>query len=104
MQRCNWDMLKRRPDVRKFLEQHIWLPQHDTRRLEEYELFDLISHELAFGFVQCDVHVPLHLQAEFADLPPIFKNCEISINDVGETMKAYALETGDLRKPGRSLI
>ena len=52
--------------------------------------------EKVFGFVQCDVQVPEHLKAEFADLPPIFKNANITIDDVGETMQQYAQESGDL--------
>ena len=104
MQRCKWDRLKQRKEVREFLEKKIWLPNNNTRQLNETELLHLIQSEKVFGFVQCDVQVPDHLKAEFADLPPVFKNANITIDDVGETMQQYARESGDLTQPRRSLI
>jgi len=80
------------------------LPLNDIRQLNEHELLQHIESEKVFGFVQCDVRVPEHLKAQFADLPPIFKNTDISINDVGETMQQYAQQSGDLTIPRRSLI
>jgi len=104
VQRCTWDRLKQRKEVREFLEQKIWLPNNNTRQLNETELLHLIQAEKVFGFVQCDIRVPEHLKTEFADLPPIFKNANITIDDVGETMKQYAQQSGDLKQPRRSLI
>ena len=104
MQRCRWDRLKQLKQVREFLEKTVWLPLNNTRQLNEHELLQHIESEKVFGFVQCDVRVPEHLNAQFADLPPIFKNTDISINDVGETMHQHAQETGDLQQPRRSLI
>jgi hypothetical protein len=104
MQRCHWDRLKRRRDVREFLEQNIWLPLKFVRNITETELVQLIRKEKVFGFVQCDVRTPDELKEEFADMPPIFKNIDISIDDIGETMKQFAQETGQLQQPRRSLI
>ncbi len=87
MQRCAWDRLKLRKDVHEFLEQNIWLPLNKMRQINETELLQFIAADNVFGFVQCDVQVPDNLKTEFADLPPIFKNVEISIDDVGETMQ-----------------
>ena len=36
-----------------------------------------------FGAIVCDVCVPNHLKHAFAEMPPIFKNVDILINDVG---------------------
>ena len=43
-----------------------------------------------FGYVQCDLKVPEHLKAYFANFPPIFKNTVVSRNDIGNLMKEYA--------------
>jgi hypothetical protein len=30
-----------------------------------------------FGFVECDIRVPDHLEAKFSEIAPIFKNFEL---------------------------
>ena len=57
-----------------------------------------------FGYVQCDLEVPDELKSKFADFPPIFKNTEVSRNDIGEFMKNYASENKLLTQPQRMLI
>ena len=50
-----------------------------------------------FGTVVCDVPVPEVLKEHFAEMPPIFKNIEVSIDDVGRTWKIYAKTSANLR-------
>ena len=50
-----------------------------------------------FGYVQCDLSVPDELKAKFNNFPSIFKNIDVSRNDIGEYMKVYA-EENDLLK------
>ena len=57
-----------------------------------------------FGFVQCDIYVPDHLQPYFSDLPPIFKNTNVSRDDIGEHMNKYCIENKLLAQPRRTLI
>ena len=38
------------------------------------------------------------------ELPPIFKNTTIGIDDIGDYMKEYAERHGVMKKPRRSLI
>ncbi|KAL8588078.1 hypothetical protein ACOMHN_066299 [Nucella lapillus] len=42
-----------------------------------------------FGLVQCDVEVPDHLRDFFAEMPPIFKNVDVGLDDsiLAETFK-----------------
>ena len=57
-----------------------------------------------FGYVQCDLKVPEHLKAYFANFPPVFKNTVVSRNDIGDWMKKYAEREGIMTQPRRMLI
>jgi hypothetical protein len=57
-----------------------------------------------FGVVECDIRVPESLKEKFAEMCPIFKNIEISRDDIGEYMKTYAEENDIMSRPRRSLI
>ena len=49
----------------------------------------IISGEI-FGIVKCDIKVPESLIDFFSPFPPIFKNTEIPLSEIGEHMQAYA--------------
>ena len=53
------------------------------------DIQDGIMSGESFGFVKCDIHVPEHLLEHFAAFPPIFKNTEITMNDIGDHMREY---------------
>ena len=53
------------------------------------DIQDAIMSEESFGIVKCDIHVPNHLVEYFSEFPPIFKNCEIAMQDIGEHMQEY---------------
>ena len=57
-----------------------------------------------FGFVECDVSVPPHLHSKFGEMCPIFKNIEVSRNDIGEHMREFAISTEHLKSPQRMLV
>ena len=63
----------------------------------------VVSDEL-FGFAKCDVHVPDERKEFYSQFPPIFKNVEVSNNDVGPYMKELLKTLGYLNKPRRTLI
>ena len=56
------------------------------------------------SYLECDIHVPEHLREKFSEMCPVFKNTEISRDDIGEFMKAYAEENDIMSRPRRSLI
>ena len=72
--------------------------------LSEERLMQEIKSGKLFGYVQCDLKVPEHLTAYFANFPPIFKNTVISRNDVGDLMKEYAENAAIMSQPRRMLI
>ena len=57
-------------------------------------ILDAVRHEKLFGCIECDIHVPVHLCEKFSEMWPIFKNTEISREDIGEFMKSYFEENG----------
>ena len=57
-----------------------------------------------FGFVECDIEVPAHLHAKFAEMSPIFKNVSFSRSDLSSHMQAFAEENHFLKRPQRCLV
>ena len=54
--------------------------------------------------MEVDIHVPQHLKEKFGEMCPIFKNTNISRDDIGEHMKAYAEQHDIMAQPRHSLI
>ena len=63
----------------------------------------ILSDEL-FGIVKCDMHVPEDRIQDFSEFPPIFKNVEITMQDIGEHMQEYARSIQREKGVDRSLI
>ena len=57
-----------------------------------------------FGLAECDVDVPENLKDHYSQFPPVFKNVEVSLDDVGAYMKDLCKKSGFLQKPRRTLI
>ena len=63
-----------------------------------------IHEDKLFGYVQCDLEVPEELREQFANFPPIFKNCDVGRENIGKFMLEYAEKNALLLKPQRMLI
>ena len=72
--------------------------------LSQHEILDKVKTGRFFGLVQCSLHTPDHLKEKFSDLPPIFKNTEISIDDIGPHMREYCQQNNLLGQKRRALI
>ena len=72
--------------------------------MSEQEVLEAVKEGTLFGLVECDIEVPKHLRAHFAEMTPIFKNVKISRDDIGEPMKKYAEANHIMKQPRRSLI
>ena len=72
---------------------------HSKYKLNANELLELIRTDQYFGAVICDIHVPAHLESAFAEMLPIFKNVDISINDVGSFMKKLREDLDEFKTP-----
>ena len=53
------------------------------------DILTAIMQNKIFGIVKCDLHVPKKLISKFSEFPPIFKNTEITLADVGSHMRKY---------------
>ena len=76
----------------------------EETKVKMEEILDDIRDEKVFGFAKVDIHVKDEDISKFSEFPPIFKNTEIKIDDIGEHMQEYCQSIG--RKTGvkRSLI
>ncbi|KAI8495466.1 hypothetical protein Bbelb_269210 [Branchiostoma belcheri] len=103
MWECQWQDLKRTKEVSAFLTKRK-TPTENRYKMSETEILQAVREDELFGVVECDIQVPAHLRAHFSEMPPIFKNCDINIDDIGPSMKQYAETHGIMSKPRRSLI
>ena len=102
---CQWAAMKRNhPEIREFLRSRFGRPLDRKLTLTEAEILEAVQNDTLFGIVECDIHVPDPLKAHFSEMPPVFKNTEISREDIGPFMKAFAEDNNIMPKPRRSLI
>lgn len=104
---CEWDReVRSNPRASKFISDNLKLKCSATELTAATILKRVCEGEL-FGMVECDLEVPMWNQEliEFYDeFPPICKHAEISRNDIGDHMKAYAEENEYLTRPRKNLI
>ena len=102
---CEWKEMKAlEPALRKFIATRYRRPLDKKRTMTQAEVLQAIVDGKLFGLVQCDLETPEELKAHFEEMTPIFKNTNISREDIGETMKAYAEANNLMSQPRRSLI
>ena len=68
--------------------------------ISENNLIEDIKSGLKFGVVERTER----LREKFIEVPPTFKNCEVSLEDIGPHMKDFAHEYNPMKKPRRMLI
>lgn len=97
--------MKRRDSLlQRFIATKLRRPLDKVKTMTTRSIVNAVKSETLFGCVECDIHVPDHLREQFQEMCPIFKNTEISRDDIGDFMKAYAEENDIMRQPRRSLI
>ena len=102
---CEWQFMKKQsPELRAFIKQKFRRELDLKRTMTEEDILQAVKQNTLFGMVQCDIHVPDYMKAMFEEMTPIFKNTDISIDDIGEHMKKYAQENNMMSQPRRSLI
>ena len=82
------------------------IPFHSRANINwpEITFLEQICAGKYFGAVVCDIRVPEGLKGHFAELLPVFKNVEMSIDDVGPYRKNLCQDLGEFKTPRRSLI
>ena len=95
--------MTQRPDIKSFLSQHR-THTHFKKYLTQDQIIQYIQDGHLFGFIECDIEVPDHLKEYFSEMPPILKNVDVCLDDVGEFMQNYAKEHNIKDVPHRLLI
>ena len=72
--------------------------------ISENKLNEDIKSGLKFGVGDCSIEVPERLSEKLGEFPPIFKNCDVSLEDLLPHMKDFAHENNLLEKPKGVLI
>ena len=102
---CEWrDMKKTNKDLQRFIATRLRRPLDKVKTMTLQTILGAVKNETLFGCIECDIHVPEPLREHFSEMCPIFKNTEISRDDIGEFMKVYAEENDIMKRPRRSLI
>ena len=92
-------MKDQQPEIHEFLRTRFGRPLDHKFTLTETEILEVVRHDTLVGVVGCDLRGPEPLKPHFREMPPIFKNTEISREDVGPFMKAFAEEHNNMPNP-----
>jgi len=102
---CAWLGKKREnPEIEAYLNKVFPGRQHKGNLKTEKQLLEQVRNGTLFGAVEVNIDVPDQLKSKFEEMTPIFKNVEISLDDIGEHMAIFALENECMPRPRRSLI
>ena len=105
MWECEWQQQRQQnPALKQFLATHVYRPLDRHKHLSQDQILQAVKCGQLFGVVECDIEVPEHLKPKFSEMTPIFKNVEISRDDIGEYMKAFGEEHNIMPRPRRSLV
>ena len=104
MSECQWRAsIKRDPELSRFIENRKRPCDDLITRTEDQILAAVLNNQL-FGALEVDIKVPDHLKPTFAEILPIFKNVEVSRDDIGDHMRQYAVDHVIMFQPRKSLI
>ena len=102
---CEWRQLKRtNRELQRFIATEVRRTLDKVEVMSTERILSEVRNERLFGCVEVDIHVPPHLKEKFTEMCPIFKNTNISREDIGEYMQSYAEENKIMAQPRRSLI
>ena len=91
MWECEWKRVRDPPPRQKW-------------NMTQQQIITAVVDGTLFGMVECDIHVPEHLQDHFAEMQPVFKNVTVTRDDIGPFMRQYAEENDIMSVPRRMLV
>ena len=100
MWECEWKEIRKEPDVKSFLAP----ARRQKWNMTQNEILAAVIDGTLFGMIECDIHVPPELRSYFSEMQPIFKNANVSRDDIGPYMRQYAEENDIMSTPRRMLI
>jgi G:T-mismatch repair DNA endonuclease (very short patch repair protein) len=104
MWKCQWQAsIKRDSELSRFIENRKRSCDGLVTMTED-QILTAVMDEKLFGALEVDLHVPDDMKSQLAEMPPIFKNIEVSRDDIEDHMKTYAEERNVMNQPRKSLI
>jgi hypothetical protein len=105
---CEWKKLKSSNKESKAFVENL----HNTRKWSRKHKKEVTSDELLravragdlFGIVECDIGVPEWLKDKFSEMPPIFKNTNVTLDDIGDHMRKFAEDHNLMKRPRKMTI
>ena len=85
MWECDWVNFSR---GRTIHNRYLYPTEH-LYRMNQSEIIEGILNDRLFCAIECKIHVPDNLKQYFEEMPPIFKNTTVRLNDIGDYMKEY---------------
>ena len=79
-------------------------PPRQKWNMTQNEILAPVIDGTLFGMIECDIHVPPELRPYFSEMQPIFKNANVSRDDIGPYMRQYAEEHDIMSTPRRMLV
>ena len=79
-------------------------PPRQKWQMTQNEILAAVIDGTLFGMIECDIHVPPELRPYFSEMQPIFKNANVSRDDIGPYMRQYAEENDIMSTPRRMLV
>lgn len=86
---CQWKQERKQLDIPQVYN----YPFESKYRMTERELKKALSDGELFGVVECDVRVREDMREHFSEFCPIFKNTDVTVDDIGEHMKLFCERT-----------
>ena len=88
-----WRRMKRtNRELQRFIATEVRRTLDTIKIMSPERILSEVRQDRLFGCVEVDIRVPEHLKEKFSEMCPIFKNTNISRDDIGDFMKAYAEE------------
>ena len=102
---CEWEKEKQgNVEIDRYLNEHFPVRTQRWQKKTPKQVLQEVKDGSFLGATEVDIHVPEALRAKFEEMTPIFKNIEISMDDIGPHMRQFAEEHEIMSRPRRSLI
>ena len=101
---CEWEKIIENEQIAQNIISQRKQKKSQNLEFTEDKLIEHIQNNKIFGIIECDIYVPNNMKKYFRELTPIFKNVNISIDDIGENMKEYCENNNLMNNPRRQLI
>ena len=102
MWECEWHRMKKDRDVQHIVKSlDLCKPKYN---LNADTILEGVKNGSLFGVLLCDIETPDSLKEKFSEFCPIFKNAEVSREDISPLMRDFAEKTKCLSQPRKMLI